>query len=34
MENIFTIQKRLNPLIYKDNPAISTIAGFLSSGSG
>lgn len=29
MENIFTIQKRLNPLKYKENPAITRIAGLV-----
>lgn len=29
MENIFTIQKRLNPLKYKENPTITRIVGLV-----
>nr|DAV42007.1 MAG TPA: hypothetical protein [Caudoviricetes sp.] len=29
MENIFTIQKRLNPLEYKENPTITRIVGLV-----
>lgn len=30
MENIFTIQKRLNPVKYKENPTITRIVGLAS----
>lgn len=29
MENIFTIQERLNPLKYKENPTITRIVGLV-----
>ena len=29
MENIFTIQKKLNPLKYKENPTITRIVGLV-----